>query len=170
MAVIRTGLSALTILIVDDNDQVRSIVGTMLKSVGVVNIHYAKDGPSALQTVRCLPVDICFIDHEMPGMTGVDFIAAVRALDNDKKFMPLVMMTAHSDMRRLNAARNAGVSEFLAKPLTADAVVARLKAVLMQPRPFVKAAAYFGPDRRRRAQPGHVGPFRRVADRNVVAL
>jgi CheY-like chemotaxis protein len=167
----RRGLAALTMLVVDDNEQVRSIVGVLLQAAGVLDVHYAKDGVQALEAVRRFPIDIAFVDHEMRGMSGLDFIVAVRDLDSEKRFMPLIMMTAHSDMARLNAARNAGVSEFLAKPITADAVMARLRAVLMQPRPFIKAPAYFGPDRRRKARPEHQGPFRRIADKkDVLAL
>ena len=70
----------------------------------------------------------------------------------------------HSTVSRVQDARNAGVNEFLAKPLTARGVVERLAQVIDHPRAFVKAGEYFGPDRRRRADPAFEGPFRRGAD------
>jgi hypothetical protein len=67
-------------------------------------------------------------------------------------------------MTRVQEARNTGVNEFLAKPLTARGVVERISQVIDHPRPYVKTEGYFGPDRRRRADPGFAGPFRRESD------
>jgi DNA-binding NtrC family response regulator len=77
---------------------------------------------------------------------------------------PVIMITGHSTMQRVNEARNAGVNEFLAKPLTARGVIERLDRVVEHPRPYVRTADYFGPDRRRRADPNFQGPWRRQGD------
>jgi two-component system, chemotaxis family, chemotaxis protein CheY len=61
-------------------------------------------------------------------------------------------------------ARDAGVNEFLAKPLTARGVIERIHQVVENPRPFVRSDDYFGPDRRRRADPAYRGPKRRSTD------
>jgi DNA-binding response OmpR family regulator len=61
-------------------------------------------------------------------------------------------------------ARDAGVTEFVAKPLTAKAVLERIQAVIYRPRPFVRTPNYFGPDRRRREDPGFNGPWLRSTD------
>ena len=68
-------------------------------------------------------------------------------------------------MARVQEARNAGVNEFLAKPLTARGVVERINQIVEHPRPYVKTEAYFGPDRRRRSDPNFQGPFRREGDK-----
>ena len=78
--------------------------------------------------------------------------------------MPIIMLTGHSDRLRLDAARDRGVTEFLCKPVTARAILSRLEAVILQPRPFVNAAKYFGPDRRRIRQGVYDGPMRRMTD------
>jgi DNA-binding response OmpR family regulator len=61
-------------------------------------------------------------------------------------------------------ARDAGVTEFVAKPLSARTLLNRLNAVIYQPRAFVRTQTYFGPDRRRRVDPMHQGPWRRLDD------
>jgi DNA-binding NtrC family response regulator len=77
------------------------------------------------------------------------------------------MITGHSTQRRVTEARDVGVNEFLSKPVTARGVLERIARVVDSPRPFVRSADYFGPDRRRRADPNYNGPRRRVADRDA---
>jgi DNA-binding response OmpR family regulator len=60
-------------------------------------------------------------------------------------------------------ARDAGVTEFMAKPVSVKALCARINAIIDSPRPFIRASGYFGPDRRRRALPFN-GPDRRGED------
>jgi DNA-binding response OmpR family regulator len=79
------------------------------------------------------------------------------------------MMTGHSAVVRVMEARDAGVTEFIAKPLSARTLLNRLNAVIYQPRPFVRTQTYFGPDRRRRADPNHLGPWRRSNDGDRLA-
>jgi DNA-binding response OmpR family regulator len=76
------------------------------------------------------------------------------------------MMTGHSEKSRVYEARDAGVTEFLVKPITAKAVLDRIQAVIFHPRPFVKTDGYFGPDRRRTQSGSYNGPMRRVSDQS----
>jgi DNA-binding response OmpR family regulator len=71
------------------------------------------------------------------------------------------MLTAHSDKTRVEAARDAGASEFCAKPVTAAELLRKVGAVIDRPRPFVRTDSYFGPDRRRRDDPAYKGEERR---------
>jgi DNA-binding response OmpR family regulator len=71
------------------------------------------------------------------------------------------MLTGHSEKKRVVAARDAGVTEFLAKPISAKALYHRVLNVVANPRPFVKTKNYFGPDRRRSTSANYVGPERR---------
>lgn len=160
-----SGLGNIRILIVDDNPQMRTIVGTVLSGAGVRNLHYATTGKEGLSRLRDLDIDVVFVDYEMPAMNGLDLIAGARKLAGEKRFTPIIMLTGHSDMIRLSAALNLGVNEFLAKPVTARNVLKRLEAVIFHPRDFIETATYFGPDRRRRpASPQYAGPLRRRAD------
>ena len=158
------GLGALRILVVDDNEQMRTIIGTVLAAAGVGRLYYAPDGRHGLDQLMRDPVDVAYVDYEMPTMNGLDFISRVRALPGEVRYLPIIMLTGHSDLPRLNAARDRGVNEFLAKPVTARDILKRLESVIVRPRPYVAATDFFGPDRRRRSPAGYTGPLRRAVD------
>ncbi len=164
----RPDLSRLTLLVVDDNDQMRTIIGAVLAGAGVRNLHFAPDGRHGLASLAANEIDVAFVDYEMPVMHGLDFISAVRGMAGDKRFLPIIMLTGHSDLKRLNAARDRGVTEFLAKPVSARTILKRLETVIYHPRPFAQSPTFFGPDRRRRADVNYRGPRRRASDSTPV--
>lgn len=143
----------------------RSIIGTILNSVGIGNIRYAADGRRGLEAVHEFQPDICFVDYEMPVMNGLDFISAVRTLSHDARYLPIIMLSGHSDLPRIVAARDRGVTEFLSKPVTAKLILQRLEAVILNPRPFIDSEHYFGPDRRRTRNSAYDGELRRASDK-----
>jgi len=101
----------------------------------------------------------------MSPVDGVEFTRLVsNAGDSPNPFLPIIMLTGHAERARVEEARDSGVTEFVVKPVTARSVLDRLNAVIMRPRPFVRTADYFGPDRRRRQDPTYVGPWRRNDD------
>jgi DNA-binding response OmpR family regulator len=161
-----SGLAALRILVIDDNPQMRTIVGAVLTAAGLGQLCYAQDGEDGLEVMAQHEVDLAYVDYEMPKMNGLDFLSAVRSLKTDQRYMPIIMLTGHSDRVRLNAARDRGVTEFVAKPVTPRTILTRLNAAIVRPRPFVQSQTFFGPDRRRRRrQPGgYAGPLRRATD------
>lgn len=158
------GLSALRILVVDDNEQMRTIIGTVLAAAGIRDLHYAPNAEFGLRQLAALPIDVVYVDYEMPGMNGLDLLSAARGLPGDKKYVPIIMLTGHSDLLRLSIARDRGVTEFLAKPVTARNILLRLSAVIYHPRDFIRTSTYFGPDRRRRGDHAYSGPRRRRSD------
>ena len=159
-----SGLGALDLLIIDDSAQMRTIVGTVLSAVGIRNLHHAPDGKEALRILSQRPVDLVYVDYEMPVMNGLDFISAVRALETKERYLPIIMLTGHSALDRLYMARDRGVTEFLRKPVTSSAILERLNTVILKPRGFVSTPRYFGPDRRRRSPDSYLGPMRRQSD------
>jgi DNA-binding response OmpR family regulator len=80
---------------------------------------------------------------------------------NANPYVPIIMLTGHSEKKRVVSARDAGITEFLAKPISAKALYERILNVVANPRPFIKTKSYFGPDRRRNSNPNYVGPERR---------
>ena len=107
------------------------------------------------------PCDIIFVDWVMSGMSGVELAQKIRsAPDSPNPFLPIIMLTGHTSIERVNLARDAGVNEFLAKPVSAKAILNRLVSVIEHPRPFVRTKSYFGPCRRRR-EGAYTGPERR---------
>ncbi len=159
----------LNILLVDDNHHMRMLLGEILRAIGVRHVLEASDGTDALQKIRMQPVDIVMSDLAMTPLDGIDFVRLVRnSPDSPNPMIPIIMITGHATVRRVAEARDVGVTEFLSKPVTARGVIERITRVVEHPRPFVRSANYFGPDRRRRADPNWPGPFRRSTDRDTV--
>lgn len=155
----------LKILLVDDNHHMRVLLTEILRAIGVKQIYEANDGAEALALMRSHAIDIVMTDLSMQPMDGIDFVGLLRnSPDSPNQMCPVIMITGHSTQRRVTEARDAGVNEFLAKPLTARGVLDRIGMVIDHPRPFVRTDDYFGPDRRRRADPRHTGPWRRRTD------
>lgn len=143
------GLGGLKVLLVDDNQHMRAIVGAILKGVGVRDVREATDGAEGLQALRDWPADIAIVDFRMSPLDGVEFTRLVRnAPDSANPYLPIIMMTGFADRPRVEEARDAGVTELVVKPVTARSVIDRLNAVVFRPRPFVKTPDYFGPRRR----------------------
>jgi CheY-like chemotaxis protein len=158
-------LAALRVLLVDDNQHMRSIVAAVLAGVGVQQVRECWDGAEALDALRQWPADVAIVDFQMTPIDGVEFTRLVRnAGDSPNPFLPIIMLTGHAERHRVEEARDAGVTEFVVKPVTARAVLDRLNAVILRPRPFVRTSEYFGPDRRRRQDPAYAGPWRRRDD------
>ncbi len=155
----------LKILLVDDNHHMRILLSEILRAIGVSHIYEAGDGAEALQLLRREQIDIVMTDLEMSPLDGIDFVRLLRnSPDSPNPMIPVIMITGHSTMRRVGEARDVGVNEFLAKPITARGVIHRITLIVEHPRPFVRTGDYFGPDRRRRSDPNYTGPKRRAAD------
>lgn len=161
----------LNILLVDDNHHMRVLVTEILRAIGVRQVYEANDGAEALAIMRTHQVDIIITDLAMQPLDGLDFVRRLRnSPDSPNPMAPVIMVTGHSTMRRVTEARDVGVNEFLSKPVTARGVLDRIARVVDSPRPFVRSADYFGPDRRRRADPNYSGPRRRQSDSQQGAM
>ncbi len=154
------------VLVVDDNHYMRVIVCTMLRSMGITMIREASDGIEALEIVRDWRPDVIILDLMMEQLDGIEFTKLLRrGSDSPHPYVPIIMMTGHTDRRRVIEARDAGVNELVAKPLTAKGLIDRMRSVIDNERSWVKSSVYIGPDRRRRVMPDYRGPFRRLADK-----
>jgi two-component system chemotaxis response regulator CheY len=155
----------LTFLIADDNEHMRMIVCEILRAIGVRRIYEAGDGAQGLQALRTHPVDIVMTDLSMTPLDGIDFVRLIRkSADSATQMVPVIMITGHSTLTRVHEARDAGVNEFLTKPITGRGVIERIGLVINHPRPFIRSPTYFGPDRRRHADARWQGPMRRAGD------
>ncbi|MDE1937437.1 MAG: response regulator [Alphaproteobacteria bacterium] len=152
----------LKILVVDDNQHMRKLVITILQAFGTTQILEAEDGERAWTVMRDANPDVVLLDWQMPGMTGVEFARMVRTSPKTPNpFVPIIMLTGHTHIDHVRQARDAGVNEFLAKPVSVKAILTRLVSVIEHPRPFVRTATYFGPCRRRRGAAEYKGQERR---------
>lgn len=164
-------LESVSALILDDNAHMRGLLRVILTSFGMRNIDEAADSDEAFRMVALGDFDIVFVDFKLGGLDGIDFCRRMRRdPESPNKYMPLVMITAYSERSRVLDAINAGVDEFLVKPVRAVDVANRVNAVIERRRPFVNANDYFGPDRRRRDDPRHQGPWRRASDPGTIDI
>lgn len=152
----------LRVLIVDDNHHMINIVKTILRGFGIKHFFDARDAAEAFDVVRHDAIDLIVVDYHMDLLDGTDFIRLVRTADDSPNpFVPIVMLTAYSEKSKVLKARDAGVSEFCCKPVTANELYKKVAGVINKPRAFVRSPTYFGPDRRRKRNPNYSGAERR---------
>jgi CheY-like chemotaxis protein len=160
----------LRFLVIDDNAHMRRILRTLLHGFGARDVYEAEDGASGLEAFTHYSPDIVLTDWAMPIFDGLELVQMIRQPGaNANPYAPIIMLTGHSERKRVMEARDAGVTEFMAKPISAKALYQRILTVIASPRPFIKTNTYYGPDRRRSVNSNYVGPERRKAVRSVVA-
>lgn len=146
-------LRDVAVLIVDDQDFIRSLVREMLRVLGCSKIYDAPDGEKAWEIVKTKSIDLVIADWYMQPMAGLELTRLIR---NDKAspnpYVPVLMISGYSEWSRIIEARDAGINEFVVKPLSAKALFGRIQYVIEHPRQFVRTQTFFGPDRRRKAQ------------------
>ena len=144
-------VSELGVLLVDDCQPMRLLMRSVLRSLGIRRFAEAEDGTEALKKFAEFVPDIVFVDHRMEPMDGAELTRKIRSGEEGiDPYIPIIMVTGYSDMRRILEARDAGVSEYLVKPISAKRLYLRICAVIEHPRPFIRTEDFFGPDRRRR--------------------
>lgn len=155
----------LRFVVVDDNAHMRRIIRTFLRAFGSREIYEAEDGASGLEAVEAYSPDILLTDIKMPIFDGIELTRMIRNPDGSRyPFLPIVILTAYSEKKHVIAARDAGATEFLCKPVSADALYRRVHNVVTNPRFYVRTKTYFGPDRRRNTDENYKGPERRQTD------
>jgi CheY-like chemotaxis protein len=159
-------------LVVDDNAHMRLLLRSLLQALGLQHIFEASEGAAGFAELRDKRPDFVLTDLSMTPVDGIEFTRLVRlGQDSPNPYVPIIMVTGHTERQRVEAARDAGVTEFLAKPITAQNILLRVAEIVDRPRPFVRCDNYFGPDRRRRRDDSYTGPWRRADDRvETVAL
>ena len=158
----RYSLENISVLVLDDNRHMRSLVQSILHALGVKEIREAADAPEAFKELQHFQADVIITDWRMEPLDGLEFVRLVRtAKDSPNPYVPIIMLTGHTEYQRVCEARDAGVNEFLAKPISAKALYMRFASIIDNPRPFIRTKTYFGPDRRRQ----NIGPPRGTAER-----
>ncbi|MBL4757995.1 MAG: response regulator [Rhizobiales bacterium] len=153
----------LSFLVVDDNSHMRRLVRSLLHGFGSRQVYEAEDGAAGLEGVENYNPDILITDWAMPIFDGLELVQMIRNPDScSNAYIPIVMLTGHSEKEKVVQARNFGVTEFLCKPISAKSLYDRIFNIVMNPRPYVKTAGFFGPDRRRFDNPNYTGIERRA--------
>lgn len=140
-------------LVIDPQANMAALVADMLRGLGRRDIREAWDANQAQHELRRRPYEVIVIDDALVAPDAVELVRRLRAdATSPNRLTPIIMMAAAPDAARIAAARDAGVTEFLRKPFAASHLKSRLDTIASQPRPFIEAAHYAGPDRRRRTQ------------------
>ncbi len=171
-------LEFLTVLIIEDSQFVRSLICSVLNAMGVGNVVTSVDGEDAILMLakgtaegasnEPVNVDIVICDKVMPKVDGLMVLRWLRQHKRSpNRFMPFIMLTAAADMDVVEAARDAGTTEFIAKPFSAESILQRILSVIDHPRMFVYSPGYFGPCRRRLQRPRDGEDRRKITDDDI---
>jgi two-component system, chemotaxis family, chemotaxis protein CheY len=117
------------VLIVDDFATMRKVVRNLLKQVGYEDIVEAEDGVMALKALKSQKIDVIVSDWNMPNMTGLELLKAVRA-DEELAKTPFLMVTAEALQDNVVAAVKAGVNNYIVKPFTAEVLNEKIKKIM----------------------------------------
>ena len=160
----------ITVLIVDSQSSIVDLIRGALRLLGVPvhGLNSFGEGRVALNVFKEMKPDLLIVDWEMVDIKGIDFIKSIRS-STVNPYVPVIFMTALTTEKRVNEARDSGITEFLAKPFTARTLCERIEIIVERPRQFVLAPDYRGPDRRRKGSEPYMGIDRREP-RNVQEL
>lgn len=142
----------------------RAILVGFLRTMGARGVRIAIDSADAVQQVTAKPPALLVLGLDLPrdGILALDRIRNSR--DVRVRQTPVLMITSSMTRQRVELLRDAGADEILTKPMTGEALAARVRAALLRQRTFVESPTYRGPDRRRMSAPDYRGPLRRATD------
>lgn len=120
----------LPILVVDDYDAMVRIMRKLLKQIGYENVDVASNGQAALEKIQGKRYGLIISDWNMEPMTGFELLQKVRA-DAETATTPFILVTAESKPENVEAARKAGVNNYLIKPFSAPVLKEKIDKVLI---------------------------------------
>ena len=163
-------LENLRFLLVDENEHMRGILTGVLRTLGVRYIRAASDGDGALEALAKEVPDIVLTGIGLKPKSGICLITEIReGRSGAPRTLPIIVVTSYTEAAYVRAARDAGIDEFVAKPISVRGLYNRIVSIIQKRRPFVDAPEYFGPDRRRHQEEG-AKQHRRKADEPAKAL
>ena len=155
----------LSVLIVEDTLPMCKLLASVLDALDVGTIYKAPDGKKGFEIFCRESPDIVIADWHMEPMSGLELTREIRKNPiSPNRYVPVIVITGYSNIKRVAEARDIGATEFLVKPFSATDLAKRIAYIINKPRDFVDSPDYFGPDRRRRSDPDYKGPLRRTAD------
>ena len=167
----KLGQDRLNVLVVEDNEYMQSILLKALRRLGFETLVKAKNGKEAIEHLKMThpsvgaarPVDIVVCDLVMSPINGIILLQWLRTFkESPNRFMPFIMVSGAADAANVQAARDQGMHEFMAKPFSVDALYKTLQRLIDKPRQFIVTQKYCGPDRRRRKAESLLGPEQRA--------
>ena len=153
-------LTQLSVLTVENHPHFSSMLRGILRELGVTNVYDASTPERGFEEFILQVPDVVLVDWS-PDFDGLGLLSKIRN-DPDSKspFVPVIMVTAFGEAERVFEARDAGMTEYLTKPVSGTRLYQRISAIVKSNRNFIRASELFGPDRRRRDKE-HAGEDRR---------
>jgi len=150
-----------TILVGDTTPYASELMAGMLRAVGFKRLTIVAGPAAFLEAVKATRFDLALLGDQLGDADGVQLARAIRQAERGTgRHTPIVMLFSASSQRAVVAARDAGVSDFIRKPVSAAVLAARINRLLANPPVLVEEDSYVGPDRRRR-EAAREGPDRR---------
>jgi two-component system chemotaxis response regulator CheY len=138
----------LRFLLIDDSAHMRSVVRALLQGFGAREIYEADDGATGLEACIHFMPDIVLTDWVMPNLDGLELTRVIRQPGiNADPNVPIIMLSGYAEQARIDKAHDAGVSQFLTKPISAQALYSAILSVVANPSAFPRDRELF------RAQP-----------------
>lgn len=164
-----TSLSDIQVLVIDDNAQMRLLVRSLLRAGRISKVFEASSAEEAFAVMQAQPFDLVILDWKMSPTDGLALARMLRWRDDSPNpFIPIIMLTAHTEASKVAAARDAGVNGFVKKPISARLLYDRVSSALTDTRLFIRSGNFRGPDRRRGPDANYAGPFRRASDGETI--
>ncbi len=116
------------ILVVDDFTTIRRIITNSLNDMGFMNVHEADDGTRALEVMRQEKIDFVITDWNMPKMSGLDLLKAIRE-SSENQHIPVLMVTAEAMQDNILKAAHAGVTNYIVKPFDAKTLQEKIAKI-----------------------------------------
>ncbi len=155
-------IADLNVLLIEDDRHMRTLIRNVLMALGVKDVAEATDGAAAIEEMNAFRPNLILCDMKMTPVGGLKFVRALRTNPNTPfRLVPVIMVTAYADLESVADARDVGVTEFMAKPISAADLEKRIQRVLNDVRRFVESPEFTGPDRRRGKKTAFGGKDRR---------
>ncbi len=161
----KLNLRELSVLIICRNQNMAFLVRAALKALGIGRVVVESDYETVMQLLAGSVIDMVFYDLDTGDgdSVGLDFVRRLRSeKESPHPFVPIILMSANTTPRTIGAARDAGIDEFMAKPVSAKVMYRYIVAVVTRRRDFIRTPNYFGPDRQRRIDDEYEGEDRRL--------
>lgn len=161
----KTGAKFDRILVIDPNMATAKMLANLLRSIWPsAQVYGAKDTDKAMMLAAEVEPQLVFVEATGPQLDGMAFARAFRRSDFPCREAPIIMIFSEVTAAQILGARDAGVHEFMRRPITLGDLQKRLEAVSGRPRDWIEAVGYVGPDRRRFNSADYKGPKKRRTD------
>ena len=147
-------LEQLKILYVDPNERSHAVVRAILNAMGIKTYNSLLETAGLFKELSRRPPDILITEYKLDDIDGLELIRKIRQDDKTPdRYLPVILLTGHTERRVVAGARDAGVHHVLAKPISIQQFYTAVCWLVSHPVPFIQCDRYYGPDRRRKDRP-----------------